>query len=46
MVGLAGTRNLGLKFGENPAATYKLDQRLKVKIVNITAEGKVDLAPA
>lgn len=44
-IGLAGARNLGLKFGENPAATYKLDQKLKVKIVNITSEGKVDLAP-
>lgn len=46
MIGLAGARNLGLKFGDNPGNTYKIDQKLKVKIVNITAEGKVDLGLA
>ena len=44
-VGLSGARNLGLKFGENPATFYKIDQQLRVKIVGITPDGKIDLQP-
>lgn len=44
-IGLSGARNLGLKFGENPATFYKIDQRIRVKIVGITPEGKIDLQP-
>jgi polyribonucleotide nucleotidyltransferase len=46
MIGLAGARNLGLKFGDSPMAYYKLDQRVKVKVVGITPDGKIDLGLA